>query len=108
MRITNKIMQNNSLYNINNNKVTEDQLNTMMSTGKKINHEGLLQYIISMRTHNEFHEHCVERIFTDIANRCEVSYLEVRAFYTRRGGIDINPVRATVNLPHSSLRLIRQ
>ena len=34
MRITNKIMQNNSLYNINNNKVTEDQLNTMMSTGK--------------------------------------------------------------------------
>jgi flagellar hook-associated protein 3 FlgL len=29
-------MQNNSLYNINNNKVTEDQLNTMMSTGKKI------------------------------------------------------------------------
>jgi flagellar hook-associated protein 3 FlgL len=36
MRITNKIMQNNSMYNINNNKVTEDQLNTMMSTGKKI------------------------------------------------------------------------
>jgi len=36
MRITNKIMQNNSLYNINNNKVTENDLNTMMSTGKKI------------------------------------------------------------------------
>ncbi len=36
MRITNKIMQNNSLYNINNNKITEDQLNTMMATGKKI------------------------------------------------------------------------
>ena len=36
MRITNKIMQNNSLYNINTNKVAEDQLNTMMSTGKKI------------------------------------------------------------------------
>ena len=37
MRITNKIMQNNSLYNINNNKTTEDELNTMMSTGKRIN-----------------------------------------------------------------------
>ncbi len=36
MRITNKIMQNNSLYNINNNKVAEDALNTMLSTGKKI------------------------------------------------------------------------
>ncbi len=37
MRITNKIMQNNSLYNINNNKVMEDNLNTQTSTGKKIN-----------------------------------------------------------------------
>ncbi len=36
MRITNKIMQINSLYNINNNKVSEDQLQTMMATGKKI------------------------------------------------------------------------
>ena len=36
MRITNKIMQNNSLYNINNNKINEDTLNTMMSTGKKL------------------------------------------------------------------------
>ena len=36
MRITNKIMQNNSLYNINNNKVNEDQINTMMATGKKL------------------------------------------------------------------------
>ena len=36
MRITNKIMQNNSLSNINANKVTQDKLNTMMSTQKKI------------------------------------------------------------------------
>lgn len=36
MRITNKIMQNNSLYNINQNKVMEDKLTTQMATGKKI------------------------------------------------------------------------
>ncbi len=36
MRITNKIMNNNSLYNINNNKVIEDDISTQMSTGKKI------------------------------------------------------------------------
>lgn len=36
MRITNKIMQNNSLSNINTNKVSQDKLNTMMSTQKKI------------------------------------------------------------------------
>jgi len=36
MRMTNKIMQNNSLYNINNNKILQDQLSTMMSTQKKL------------------------------------------------------------------------
>lgn len=36
MRMTNKIMQNNSLYNINNNKLLQDKLSTMMSTQKKI------------------------------------------------------------------------
>lgn len=36
MRITNKIMQNNSLYNINNNKLLQDKLSTQMSTQKAI------------------------------------------------------------------------
>lgn len=36
MRITNSIMQNNTLYNINNNKVAEDKLSSQMSTGKKV------------------------------------------------------------------------
>lgn len=37
MRITNKIMQNNNLSNINTNKIYQDQLSTQMSTQKKIN-----------------------------------------------------------------------
>lgn len=36
MRMTNKIMQNNSLYNINNNKLLQDKLSTQMSTQKKL------------------------------------------------------------------------
>lgn len=36
MRMTNKIMQNNSLYNINQNKILQDQLSTNMSTLKKL------------------------------------------------------------------------
>lgn len=36
MRMTNKIMQNNSLYNINNSKQLVDKLSTQMSTKKKI------------------------------------------------------------------------
>jgi flagellar hook-associated protein 3 FlgL len=37
MRVTNKIIQNNNLANINTNKVYQDTLSTQMSTQKKIN-----------------------------------------------------------------------
>ena len=36
MRITNKVMQNNVMSNINKNKMLQDSLNTQLSTGKKI------------------------------------------------------------------------
>jgi 7-cyano-7-deazaguanine reductase len=64
-------------------------------TGPQIDHEGLLQYIVSFRNHNEFHEQCVERIFMDIWSRCKPSRLTVYARYTRRGGLDINPFRTS-------------
>lgn len=37
MRVTNKIMQRNNLFNINTNKMYQDKLSTQMSTQKKIN-----------------------------------------------------------------------
>lgn len=77
-------------------------------TGKPLNHQQLLKYIISLRQHNEFHEHCVERIFTDLCNFTELEFLEVKAFYTRRGGLDINPCRSTIPPIECNLRLIRQ
>ncbi len=64
-------------------------------TGAQINQEGLLQYLVSFRNHNEFHEQCVERIFMDIWCRCQPSKLTVYARYTRRGGLDINPLRTS-------------
>ena len=36
MRITSKIIQNNALSNINNNKLMENKYQNQMSTGKKI------------------------------------------------------------------------
>lgn len=63
--------------------------------GPQIDQEGLLKYIVSFRHHNEFHEHCVERIFVDIMRRCQPTQLSVYARYTRRGGLDINPWRTT-------------
>jgi 7-cyano-7-deazaguanine reductase len=63
--------------------------------GTAIEHSSLLQYIIAYREHQEFHEQCVERMFCDIARRCEPQFLHLQAFYTRRGGLDINPFRST-------------
>ncbi|MFM7010490.1 MAG: NADPH-dependent 7-cyano-7-deazaguanine reductase QueF, partial [Betaproteobacteria bacterium] len=44
----------------------------------------------------------VERIFTDIMRRCKTVDLSVYARYTRRGGLDINPWRATPGMPAPS------
>jgi 7-cyano-7-deazaguanine reductase len=66
-------------------------------TGNKIDHEGLLKYIVSFRNHNEFHEQCIERIFMDIFRHCRPIELTVYGRYTRRGGLDINPYRTTNN-----------
>jgi len=67
-------------------------------TGPAIDHASLLRYIVSYRMHNGFHEHCVEKIFVDILKQCAPTSLSVYARYTRRGGLDINPWRATVDV----------
>lgn len=78
-------------------------------TGRPINRESLLRYLISFREHNEFHEHCVERIFTDIQRQCQPLKLAVYARYTRRGGLDINPWRSNFAAPApDNLRGARQ
>ena len=64
-------------------------------SGHPIDQAGLLQYIVSFRNHNEFHEQCVERIFMDLWTRCRPTQLTVYARYTRRGGLDINPWRTS-------------
>jgi 7-cyano-7-deazaguanine reductase len=67
--------------------------------GPRIDRAGLLRYLVSFRDHAEFHEQCVERIFVDLSARCRPRSLSVEARYTRRGGLDINPWRATPGLP---------
>ncbi|MBB1302336.1 NADPH-dependent 7-cyano-7-deazaguanine reductase QueF [Pseudoalteromonas sp. SR44-5] len=64
-------------------------------TGEQVCKESLLRYLISFRTHNEFHEQCVERIYCDLITQLKITKLEVYARYTRRGGLDINPYRST-------------
>ena len=78
--------------------------------GPKIDRAGLLRYLVSYREHAEFHEQCVERIFSEVSARCRPHWLEVEARYTRRGGLDINPWRASPGIaaPAATYRELRQ
>ena len=72
---------------------------TIAYHGPRLDRAGLLRYLVSFRDHAGFHEQCVERIFVDLMARCAPDRLSVEARYTRRGGLDINPWRATPGQP---------
>ena len=76
--------------------------------GPRIARDGLLRYLVSFREHAGFHEQCVERIFVDVTRRCAPVALEVYARYTRRGGLDINPWRASTGATATNPRGARQ
>jgi 7-cyano-7-deazaguanine reductase len=67
--------------------------------GPRIDRAALLRYLVSYRLHAGFHEHCAERIFVDLTQRCACESLTVHARFTRRGGIDINPFRTNAGTP---------
>ena len=60
--------------------------------GAKIDREHLLRYLVSFRHHNEFHEQCVERIFTDIQRFCQPESLSVYARYNPTWWAGYQPV----------------
>ena len=77
-------------------------------SGRPICQRSLLRYVVSFRQHQGFHEHCVERLFLDILKHCQPSRLIVSAHYTRRGGLDINPLRSLGNAAIDWARTGRQ
>jgi len=76
--------------------------------GPRIDHEGLLKYLISYRNHSGFAEHCVEQIYFDILQECRPKKLSILIGYTRRGGLDINPFRSNFENPPTHFRPTRQ
>ena len=76
--------------------------------GPQIDHASLLKYVISFREHTDFHEQCVERIYIDLMQHCKPQSLLVYARYVRRGGLDINPYRASYDIMLGNDRLVRQ
>lgn len=76
--------------------------------GTAICHQGLLRYIVGYRNFAGFHEQVIEQIYQDIMQCCQPETLEVYGCFQRRGGLDINPYRATQALPFEPLRTARQ
>lgn len=59
------------------------------------NTDKLVQYLTSLRNENHFHEEICEQIFADLTHRFAPTELMVTCLYTRRGGIDICPIRVS-------------
>lgn len=57
--------------------------------------ESLARYIVSHRTVSHFHEEICEMVFVHLMEAYKPEQLSVACLYLRRGGIDINPIRAT-------------
>lgn len=55
----------------------------------------IMEYLVSFRKENHFHEEVVEMIYKRFLDHFQAKKLMVAAMYTRRGGIDINPIRAS-------------
>lgn len=65
------------------------------------NNEAILKLIVSLREVNEFHEFCAEKLFVELSK----GYSDVGVFllYSRRGSLDIHPVRYAKGLPQTHL-----
>ncbi|MEI8086924.1 MAG: NADPH-dependent 7-cyano-7-deazaguanine reductase QueF [Paludibacter sp.] len=66
-----------------------------MTTQHHIELLSIMEYLVSFRKENHFHEEVVEMIYKRLNDAYEPEKLMVAAMYTRRGGIDINPIRAS-------------
>lgn len=66
-----------------------------MMSKHEVSRESILQYLVSMRKENHFHEEICECIYKRLHDKFNPDELFVACLYTRRGGIDINPVRAS-------------
>jgi len=69
----------------------KDSGSAVFSLGGRLDQEGLLKQVVSLREVNEFHEFCAEKLFVEVSK----GYVGAGVFliYSRRGSLDIHPVR---------------
>ncbi len=81
---------------------------TVVFEGPELDPVQLLRYLLAYRNQADFHESCAERIYLDLWRAGSPAFLSVHCRYTRRGGIDINPYRASAAGNYPAGRLVRQ
>jgi len=88
-----------------------------IKANKTIDKLSLLQYLVSFRNEYHFHEEVCEMIYKRLWDFLQPEELMVACLFTRRGGIDICPVRANkqellpenlINVNIRDYKLIRQ
>jgi 7-cyano-7-deazaguanine reductase len=74
---------------------------------KVINYDSLIKYLISFRSEYHFHEECCEMIYKRLFDLLDNDdKLMICTLYTRRGGIDISPVRYSKGLTNSDIEAL--
>lgn len=69
---------------------------SVVSQTKKVSPLSVLKQVVSLREVNEFHEFCAEKLYVEILKSAPSDVkTSVALLYSRRGSLDINPVRAT-------------
>jgi len=69
-----------------------------MKGDETVTAESFAKYVVSHRKVSHFHEEICEMVYKHLMDRFNPEELLVCCLYTRRGGIDINPVRATSDM----------
>jgi len=64
-------------------------------TPAKIDTKWLRKLLSSFKESGEFHEQCIENIFSKLSKNFPNENIEVCGRFLRRGGIDINPIRSS-------------
>lgn len=64
------------------------------SSKKTLDLESLQKFVVSFRNENHFHEEVCEQMFKMLSEKLQPEELMIGMLYTRRGGIDICPIRA--------------
>ena len=76
-----------------------DFANIYILTEAKIDISWLNNFLVSYKDKGDFHEQCIEGIFSKINTKYEPKNLDIIGRFMRRGGIDINPVRSLNKKP---------